>query len=375
MKKTLMGLSVLILSGCATVGPSAVKQAHRPYNEALVQSWKEQMLLNIVRLKYRDNPYFLDVTGINTSYVLNANVRSELKVLPKASDANTITPSAGVSYEEKPTITYNPVQGKDFVKQMLSPMSSSSMLKLAEAGWSMERVFSVCVERVNQLQNAPSASGPTPDYVPEYEKFAQWVASLRKLQIAGLIDIGKEPDAGDSERRSKLEELGFSPSDQDSIVLKIRRDPNYATTIDEFYSILGASKSSEMLKFNSNFVKQSESKVTMRTRSLMGMLFYMSQGIEVPEEHINKGLVTVTRYEDGEVFNWNKLSGKVMQIRSQKDKPKDCALRVYYRGYWFFIADNDLASKSTFLLLTKLFNLQAASGGGASPVLTLPVGG
>jgi len=51
------------------------------------------------------------------------------------------------------------------------------------------------------------------------------------------------------------------------------------------------------------------------------------------------------------------------------------AVRVRYRDHWFYIPDEDLASKSTFSLLAQLFALQAGSGDGLRPVLTLPVGG
>jgi len=47
---------------------------------------------------------------------------------------------------------------------------------------------------------------------------------------------------------------------------------------------------------------------------------------------------------------------------------------VQYRGWWFYIADDDQGSKSTFGLLNILFSLQAESGKGGSPLLTLPVG-
>ena len=46
---------------------------------------------------------------------------------------------------------------------------------------------------------------------------------------------------------------------------------------------------------------------------------------------------------------------------------------IPYRGEWFYLADNDLESKSTFMLLTQLFRLQAVAAKSAGPTLTLPV--
>jgi hypothetical protein len=46
---------------------------------------------------------------------------------------------------------------------------------------------------------------------------------------------------------------------------------------------------------------------------------------------------------------------------------------IPYRGQWFYLADNDLESKSTFMLLSQLFRLQAGAAKAAGPTLTLPV--
>ena len=110
-------------------------------------------------------------------------------------------------------------------------------------------------------------------------------------------------------------------------------------------------------------------------RSLMGTLYFLSHGIHVPEKHVEQGLVTTTRYEWGDPFDWNQVTGDLLQVCCQKRKPKAAAVSVKYRGYWFYIPDSHLSSKSTFTLLLQLFELQAGGGAeGAKPVLTLSVG-
>ena len=54
-------------------------------------------------------------------------------------------------------------------------------------------------------------------------------------------------------------------------------------------------------------------------------------------------------------------------------RPHDAYIDVKYRGYWFYIADSDLDSKSAFLLLQILGDLQAGTTPSAAPVLTLPM--
>jgi len=61
-------------------------------------------------------------------------------------------------------------------------------------------------------------------------------------------------------------------------------------------------------------------------------------------------------------------------IRSSSDEPSDASLRIKYRGYWFYIPDNDLKSRKEFALITALFAVTGGTVPGAHPVLTLPVG-
>lgn len=79
--------------------------------------------------------------------------------------------------------------------------------------------------------------------------------------------------------------------------------------------------------------------------------------------------------DDGSEFDWLDVTGELLKIQCSYLPPRQAAVAVRYRGYWFYIDDTDLHSKSTFALLRQLFSLQAGQFTGAAPVLTLPVGG
>jgi len=93
-----------------------------------------------------------------------------------------------------------------------------------------------------------------------------------------------------------------------------------------------------------------------------------------PATDVEAGLVTVTEDEDGRPFDWSKVTGKIMAIHSQKEPPTNAYIAVQHRDWCFYIADDDQSSKATFSLVNILFSLQAESGKGRSPLLTLPVG-
>jgi hypothetical protein len=106
----------------------------------------------------------------------------------------------------------------------------------------------------------------------------------------------------------------------------------------------------------------------------MSIFFYMSHHVDVPQSHKEAGLVTVTRNKDGSEFDWGTTpAGNTFHIRQSEEQPKLAFVAIPYRGRWFYLADNDLESKSTFMLLMQLFRLQAGAATSAGPTLTLPV--
>ena len=108
-------------------------------------------------------------------------------------------------------------------------------------------------------------------------------------------------------------------------------------------------------------------------RSVIGIMFFLSQGVEVPSQHEAEGRVTITLDEEGQRFDWKRITGDLLRIRSSEEFPKNAYSVIAYRGSWFYIDDSDLESKSTFSLLSQLLALQAGDIEPAGPVLTLPV--
>ena len=59
-------LIVTGLSGCASIGPGTVTRDRFDYISAISESWKAQMLFNLVKIRYGDTPVFLDVASVIT---------------------------------------------------------------------------------------------------------------------------------------------------------------------------------------------------------------------------------------------------------------------------------------------------------------------
>ena len=347
--------------GCNSFGPRTLEATHPQYNHAISRSLDEQFLLNLVRLKYRDNPFFLEVSAVTTQQTVQHEVSASVKF---ASGADSLTPSGGMTYKQTPTISYAPLRGDQFLKQILSPVPLEAVLILTQSGWSVERVVSVCVERVNDLDNASNASGPTPSREPRYKKFQEMTEILRELQVADAIELGAASNGAGKEGGAGHE-----------LVLRLKPRAELAERIARLKELLGINGTDNELRLTNDFLNRPKNSLAVRTRSMMGVLFYLSHNTHVPEDHEKEGLVTLTKKADGEPFDWDTVTGKLLRVESAPGRPLNAFVAVRHRSAWFFIRNNDLESKSTFMLLSQLFNLQAGQIKTMAPALTIGAGG
>jgi hypothetical protein len=350
---------IFLFAGCTThYGEGTVRTARFDYNEAMISSWNEQLLLNLVRLRYRDNPLFLDMGTVVTHYEVSGSVGTNgaVTVPPKSGASVGVGLNAGVTYVEAPTISYLPLQGEDYTNRLLSPLTPSTLLLLSRSGWSLERLFLCGVQKMNGLGNAISATGPTPDLAPSYENFHHAAELLRRLQVEGAIEADLDKDG---ETVLLYMERGVSARSDSAITQLqelLRLDPKASS-----YKVRAATR------------RTRNDEIAMVGRSLMATLFFLSQSVEPPSQHERDGLVTITHRTDGMRFNWTNVTGRLLRVQSSSSQPERAAVAIQYRGYWYYISDSDLNSKSTFSLLTYLFNLKAGSKAGHEPLLTYPV--
>ena len=257
--------------------------------------------------------------------------------------------------------------GDHFAERMLSPIPLDSIMLFSQSGWSVERLMLVTVLRVNDLFNAPSATGPTPALKPAYEPFLEFTEHFRNLQQAGLIGLNWERKGHETNAPGRDPQFWIhAPAETNSPL---------AADVRAGQQELNLEPGRADFALSSFPFKRPPNELGIRCRSLMGILYFLSTAVEPPAPHVQAGLVTVTKDAQGQPFDWSRLTGKVMAVHSQKGRPASAAVAVPHRGWWFYIADNDANSKITFSLLNTLFQLQAATGTGKSPLLTLPVGG
>jgi hypothetical protein len=363
MKKYVL-LLLLTVTGCMKIGPSNLKDDSMQYNHAVHSSVDKQLLLNMVRLRYRDNPTFLQVGIITSAYEFKRVVGMDGKFDFKGSvdemnmSAWSLSPKAAAEYNEKPTITYSPVRGESFSKEMLSPVSMGHIMLLHTSGWKIDRILRTLVQRMNDLPNAPTASGPTPSVAPEYDEFAELSKNLRSLELKDKMRIvtQKHPESG---------HIGF--------FIIFEKSENTQAELSRIWDLLDLEPGTTKVQLIPYHGKEhGPNEVMVDTRSPLSILYFLSQSVEAPYWDETSGRVTVTQDEQGNTFEWERVLDGIMSIKSTQDARCVCpAVATCYRGTYFYIDDTDLNSKSTFQMLTQLLALQTSCP--QLPVLTLPL--
>jgi hypothetical protein len=350
MTKVSMLVICAMLAGCMSAGPKLISGSRTDYNVVLRQADDQQMLLNLVRLRYRDQAMFLEVSALNTQFSISNQI-----------DANTVL-GQGDSYlgvggrvvaQETPTVSYTPLKGAEFVQRILTPIDLNTLFLLNTAGWSSDRLFRLLVDEMNDVGNAQGANGPTPSQAPPYKEFRQLAFLLRELGLDGLY-------AGAIYNNQPV--LVFEPEALDH--------PKY----HEFTRGLGLSPEKLIFPVVVSARRSTDNSINLRFRSLAGVMYFLSQSVQVPERDVLAGKVTVTRDAAGQPFDWQQVTEGVLTIKSSEESPDNASVAINYRDSWFYIDDSDLDSKSTFSLLGQVYQLQAGDAKTVVPVLTLPVG-
>jgi len=96
-----------VLAGCSSVGPLTLKTNRAEYNVALQESGNQQLLLNIVRLRYREPIMFLEVGSIAASHSASVG-RTRTRTGPERLEQPGRRRSTG--YSDSPTVSYSPLR-------------------------------------------------------------------------------------------------------------------------------------------------------------------------------------------------------------------------------------------------------------------------
>lgn len=385
---------ILVFSGCS-IGPTVIQENASRYNSAVRSVMSEELLLNLVRLRYSESTQFMSVQTIASNISLSLGVDGGVAV-----DTSTAGSAAGqIGYTDNPTITFVPRQGEELAKQLLAPISITNLAYLCHAGWSAEWVFRSLVANANGVRGPiVSANNPLRAGSSDWHRMLELMSQLERqgqLQI-GFVRVYDPylsvPVAGSSlkptdhlaaiqyKTRWRSSDNGKTyqlTSQDDEPVLWITAEGKSSQAGKEFMSILHLDPSKPYYIFSRGRTPTAPSGVTdtlyLRTASFVNTLRLISTAVMPPAKDVQESLCwsVIPGSSDAEMVL---MLRRNFEVLSSKNEPKHAAVSVYYKGTWFYVDDRNLKAKLVFGFLVELFNLQiTGSSNSPAPLLTIPI--
>jgi hypothetical protein len=347
--RLIVGLSLAsAVAACASVGPAGVEHDRPDYSGSMASSWKEQMLLNIVKFRYFDPPVFLDVSSVVSTRELQTQADATARLFPHPYTTSQGYGNFAVSgrYTDRPTVSYTPLTGDRFINSLLRPIPPQTVFTMIDAGHDADFLLSLTVRSINGIYNYSLAPAQAR---PENPKFRELTSAIRRIQQAGAIGTrsGKTGKLSKTWIFFRHKAVGAVEND----IRRVKTLLGLAPQRDEFVLTGGPNHKPD--------------EIAVRTRSLQQILAELAAGVQVPAADVADNRATRVPVVAADAM-------PLIHIHSSAAPPVDAYTAAFYRNRWFWIDDRDLRSKQVFMFLLMMSALSETRAVPQMPIVTIP---
>jgi len=334
-----------------------VRRDRVDYVGAVADSWKYQTLLNIVRLRYGDTPVFLDVSSLISSYTAQATLMINGELITDTI-GSFVNPGAAASYTDKPTVSYTPLSGDKFDKNLLRPLTPGTIFGLIQAGYPADFVLRVTVRSINGIYNRAAEGAKVRPADPEFYPLIEAIRRIQRTGALGLRVVKHQPDV-----KHEPEEITLVSFPSHHPTAEMERDVRFV------YDTLKLKPQKGEILLGFGATQSVPNEIAMLSRSMVEILAQIAAGIEVPSQDIANGRT----HASFDVAQAEAPQDRpIVAIHSAADRPGSAYAAVQYHGTWYWIDDHDFAAKRAFTFLMLFFALAGAGTPGQTPILTIP---
>jgi hypothetical protein len=323
------------------------------YNEAITETNNQQMLMVLVHNRYEETHSLLAVSSVtaNVSATSSAAIQAGFGS-SDSYDGNLVPFSGGFVYEENPTISYSPVSGETYLRQLMSPVPIPVFAHITHSMPYPEYSYDMLLSSVNGIRSPAFLFGSQQED-PRFERF---VVLMTDLTHSHSLHWSRGAD---------------DPRDV-TLVLEPETQKDRAMTAEllALLGLEGLNATSERLVIPV-FLAISDADhdgIGIVTRTIHELVEISSAAVQVPDRDQRSGVAAAVPRPG--------RAGRQLKIYYSEDRPERAYVMLEYRDGWFFIDEADQATKRYFKLLGSLWSSAMAETLGnkaASPVLTVPV--
>jgi hypothetical protein len=355
-RQLLLGLTLLgaaAVTGCQHLGPKTVALDRFDYSTAIADSWKQQTLLNIVKLRYMDLPVFMDVASIVSGYSMQTGISVNGTLSSaKAIQGDFASLGGQAIYTDRPTITYVPMTGEKFLRGLITPIDPKNIFFLLQSGYAADFILGMAVESLNGVRNRSTAGGAVREADPD---FLRALDLLREVQAAGAFGMRVEEDKAKGSTGVVFFRRDDVPADVAAKGAEIRR-------------LLRLPAEPQKFALTYSPARGADNELAVNSRSMLQIMQAFASRADVPEAHL-KDHSAWPSLEDATATEGLRQN---VRIHSGKDKPAGAFAAVRYRDYWFWVDNGDLQTKRALTVVMFFFTLADTGSPEKLPLITIP---
>jgi hypothetical protein len=343
--------AVAALSGCASIGPRSVVVDRFDYSTAIAESWKEQTLLNIVKLRYMDLPVFVDVASVVAGYSLETGVSVTGVVSSGDGPGNYGSLGGQAVYTDRPTITYVPMTGEKFLRGLLTPIDPKNIFFMLQSGYAADFVLGLTVESLNGVRNSSTARGMVREADPD---FLRVLELMRDVQSDGAFGMRVEEDKAQGA----------------TAVVFFRRDdvtPEIAAKAAEIRRLLRLSADQQKFSLVYSPMRGDENELTVNSRSMLQIMGALASYVEVPEAHLQDRSALPAFVDVA-----SESPARRALIHSGNERPESVFTAVRYGDHWYWVEPGDAETKRALTAVMFFFTLADTGTEDKLPLITIP---
>jgi hypothetical protein len=403
-------LCCCLLHGCA-FGSRVLERSYGPYYESLRHVDEEELLRNLVHMRYNESTGSLDIASIAAQYEISGQAEARpFFIAPNPSNSNivfktftSILPDISAMGANRPTISFVPGDDSEAIRRFLTPITAETLTFLIQTGWPPATIIRLYVAALNGVSNDNSGNHPDCEAAVDVARFERVVDLLRSAGDRQILSIrsheyftevsGALPADGITPAvavQAAKDGFELQPRPDGKTWAVVRRDRRLVIEVtanserdpellelEEMLNLIPGRARYDMVVTPGRVPDPLRhptpptAELRLMPRSTAQVYLYLAKGVRVPPDHVTCGLVFPMAGEGHDA------TAGMFEVNSSKccKVPHSAYVAVRYRGWWYYIDERDAQSKETFALVLQLSRLdlrRRPPGGG--PLLTLPAG-